>query len=169
MVKQAHIPGILGLILATALVVTLPACTLTGGDDGARSAAAVQAELAADLQAVQDAQVAALLLWDRVIFGEVVSCQDMIAVPDPVALPAADRDAYAQAAAIQDRLNLALHDVRQSADLWNIECGIDRPLVPLEMAREGRATALAATTLLDEAAALLAAWMPPPDAGPPPG
>jgi hypothetical protein len=115
-------------------------------------------DLAARLAEVQTSQAVALALWDRVIFGEIVSCEEYIPVPEPVALTEQSLAAHASAAAIQGGLNQAVKAVRDSSDLWNIECAEEREFVPLNMAREGRATALAATEPLNEAAALLAAW-----------
>jgi hypothetical protein len=119
---------------------------------------AVRNILAARLAETQQSQAAALALWDRIIFGETVSCQEVIQVPLPLALPAHDLSAYPQVALIQARLNEAIQEVRNSSDLWNIECSDSRTQVPLSTAKEGRAEALSASEPLAEAAALLAAW-----------
>lgn len=142
------------LVLIAAL---LPACTFTLGEDRA-DPQTVRADLAARLAETRDAQAQALALWDRVIFGEQVSCQEAIPVPTLVALSRRERDTHPQAVQVQDTLNVAITAVRNSADLWNIECTEARDWVPLAMAREGRASALAATDALDAAAALLDAW-----------
>ncbi len=110
--------------------------------------------LANELVEARQSQQDALAFWDRIIFGEVVSCQEGITVPGTVKL--AGRDT--RAAQVVDQLNAAIQDIRNSSDLWNIECESERPYVPLEMAREGRADALAADEPLSDAAALLADW-----------
>jgi hypothetical protein len=103
---------------------------------------------------VQSDQAAALALWDRVIFGELVSCQEAIPAPEPLSETAQEGDLRA----IEKQLNAAIQAVRNSSDLWNIECNADREYVPLSMAQEGRTTALAASPPLDEATRLLAAY-----------
>lgn len=112
------------------------------------------------LAEAQQAQDAALALWDRVIFGEMVACQETIAVPPPVALSARARAAHPAAGLVVERLNEAIRALQASSDLWTIECADPRAAVPLNMAREGRANALAASDPLGEAAALLASWPP---------
>ncbi len=144
------------VLLVIVLAVALAGCTLVGGDKA--SDTAVREELAARLAETRDAQAAALALWDRVIVGETVSCVAGIPVPEPVTLTERQQRDHPSAAAIQAELNAAIQAVHASSDLWNIECNDARPLVPLEMAREGRATALAAGESLDAAAALLAGW-----------
>lgn len=138
-----------------ALWIVLAGCTLASSR---ASADAVRGDLVARLSDVQQAQDAALALWDRVIFGEAVSCQDMIPVPEPVSVAARDLKAHPEAGAIQDRLNAAIQALRESSDLWNGECGGDQPFVPLSTAKEGRATALAASAPLADARQRLSAW-----------
>ncbi|MBN1680349.1 MAG: hypothetical protein JW966_08645 [Anaerolineae bacterium] len=149
-----------GTIPALVFVMVLTGCTLVSSQEGARSAGEVQADLSARLTDTRSAQAAALALWDRVIVGEDVSCQETLPVPGPVNLPARDLRAYPQAETIQGQLNAAIQAVHNSADLWTIECNDPRELVPLEMAREGRATALTAAAPISEAESLLAAWQP---------
>ncbi len=136
----------------------LAACTLGGSANGLRSREAVRADLAAHLDAARANQQAALDLWDRVIFGEAVICQDAIPAPEPVALSDTDLAAYPDTGAILDALNAAIGHVRDAAALWDLECADPRGTVPLEMARSGRAAALAANDPLGEASTRLAAW-----------
>ena len=137
-----------------ALLIPLVGCALT-----TRSAPpdTARADLAARLAAAKQAQAAALALWDRVIFGEAVSCQEAIAVPELITVPERALTAHPGADAIQARLNAAIKTLRDSSDLWNIECSDERTAVPLDMARAGRASALAASGPLTEAETLLAA------------
>ena len=145
--------------MALSALLWLSGCTLaTGVAPGAEDPRSV---LEARLVEAQESQAAALTLWDRVIFGELVACHEAIPVPAPVALTATVRAAYPDTAAAADALNEALRALQASSDLWTIECADPRDAVPLSMAREGRANALAAEAPLDEAAALLASWTPP--------
>ncbi|MCD4686392.1 MAG: hypothetical protein K8S97_10695 [Anaerolineae bacterium] len=114
--------------------------------------------LTARLAEVQHAQALALSLWDRLISGVQVSCQEAIPQPEPVTLNTNELSTHPNAAPVQDALNAASQAVRNSADLWDIECSEARDIVPLSIARNGRATALLATEPLTNAAALLAAW-----------
>ncbi|WP_162909273.1 hypothetical protein [Aggregatilinea lenta] len=145
-------------LLTMALGVLLAACTLGGSANGPRTSDAVRADLAARLDTTRANQQAALDLWDRVIFGEIVSCQDAIPAPDSAALPVRDVDSYPEATPILIALNAAIGHVRDAAALWDLECGTSGEIVTLEMARSGRAAALAATDSLNEASALLTAW-----------
>lgn len=143
--------------IALLALILLAGCTLTSSER-AREPADVRAEFAARLAEAQTDQAAALALWDRVIFGEMVACQEAIPVPAPVALSAQDQQAHPAAVPIQDALNTAIQAVRDSADLWNSACAMPDPAIPVDLAREGRAAALRAGPALETAAALLAVW-----------
>jgi hypothetical protein len=132
----------------------LVGCTLSSR----APADAVRGDLVARLDESQQSQAAALALWDRVIFGEAVSCQDAIPVPEPVNVAARDLTAHPEAGAIQARLNAAIQALHDSSDLWNAACADEQPYVPLSTAKEGRATALAASAPLAEARQLLSTW-----------
>ena len=56
-----------------AIVAVLPACSFALGGDRA-DAESVHADLVARLAEAQTAQAQALALWDRLIFGEAVTC-----------------------------------------------------------------------------------------------
>lgn len=118
----------------------------------------VRSQLLTRLDETQRSQQMALALWDDIIFGTAVSCQQFISVPEPVKLSEQTLAAYPNAGAAQAALNTAIQSLRNSADLWNIECNTERPYVPLSMAEAGRAAALEASASLAEAATLLAAW-----------
>lgn len=144
-------------MISAVLCVCLAGCTMIDSQD---QDSPLRETLAAQLNQAQTAQAAALDLWDRLIFGETVSCQQVIPTPDPVTLTDRERADYPQADVIQTRLNAAIQSLHDSADLWNIECAEEREAVPLNLAREGRTAALAAGESLAEASALLAAWPP---------
>ncbi|GAB4417036.1 MAG: hypothetical protein Kow00106_12790 [Anaerolineae bacterium] len=140
------------------LMVGLTGCALSGSGKG--SAANVHAALSARLEEIRTAQNTALTLWDRVIAGETMSCQEAIPVPAAVTLSERERTAYPPGVAVAEALNEAIGAIRNAADLWAIECADVRPVVPLDMARAGRNAALAATAPLDRATILLAAGTP---------
>lgn len=146
------------LLFWLGLFMGLTGCALSGSSKGA--AANVHASLSARLEEIRAAQSAALELWDRVIAGEMVSCQETIPVPAAVTLSERERSAYPPGVAVAEALNEAIGAVRNAADLWAIECADVRPVVPLDMARAGRNAALAAAAPLDRATILLAAGTP---------
>jgi hypothetical protein len=137
------------------MVLLLARCTLVGETE---SPDTVRSHLLARLDEAQRSQQAALTLWDHIIFGEIVSCQEFIPVPESVKLSDQGLTAHPNAGAIQVALNAAIQSLHNSSDLWNIECNAERAYVPVSMAKAGRSTALEATAPLEEAAALLAAW-----------
>lgn len=148
-----HVPTYLITLI---VLLVLSACTLI--DRSNNSPVNVHDQFAAKLTETQQAQTAALDLWDRVIFGEIVSCQEILTVPQPVNFSESDLRVHPNAPATQAQLNAAIQAIRNSADLWNIECADARAYVPLSMAKEGRSTALAANEPLEEAGRLLADW-----------
>ena len=142
------------LLLSTFAVLLLAAgCTLVGGSEDGTGHAVTRATLAAKLAETQAAQDTALALWDRIIFGETVSCQVALPVPEAITKPVKN-DTNGEAARAQ--LNLAIQSVAASASLWDSECADSRELVPLNVARSGRENALAASTPLEQVATLLA-------------
>ncbi len=148
----------LGFWLVLVWGVGLAGCALSGSGKG--SAANVHTALSARLEEIRAAQTTALALWDRVIAGETVSCEETIPVPAPVSLSERERAAYPPGVTVAEALNEAIGAIRNAADLWTIECADVRPLVPLDMARAGRTAAQAATAPLDRATILLAAGTP---------
>ncbi len=136
----------------------LVSCTLTGRT--AITPAEVRATLSARLHETRLAQTAALDLWDRLIVGEAVSCDEAIPVPELLNLSGEARQTHTNAVPIEQHLNEAIQAVRNASDLWHIECSTERSLVPLEIARAGREEALSATAPLDAAEALLMGWSP---------
>lgn len=156
--KAKQYAGIIGTVVLLFMGCTFSGSSARSAPNATTDSATVSTTLAARLAEIQASQAAALNLWDRLIFGEVVSCQEAIPQPQPVTLTTAELNAYPNAVQVRDALNGASQAVRNSSDLWNIECNEPRDIVPLSMARDGRATALLATESLNEAAALLAAW-----------
>ena len=144
-------------IIAASVVVALAGCGLFSRDTD-RSASTLRADLTAQLETLRAAQAAALDLWTRVIDGDTVSCQDAIAVPAAFTLTAGERAAVPTAATVVALLDEARQGVQDAAALWDIECANESPVVPLEVAHQGRASALAAGPSLDQADALLAIW-----------
>ena len=132
-------------------VLLLAGCTLV---EPQTSPEITRDDLIQRLEEVQRDQAAALALWDRIIFGELVSCEESIPAPELFSVTAQAGDLLT----IQDDLNAAIQAVRNSSDLWNIECNTDRDYVPLNMAQQGRATSLEASAPLDEATTLLATY-----------
>jgi hypothetical protein len=147
-------PGLASI--AVIMLLALAGCTFRGEQTAAQDN--VRDDLAMRLVEAQQAHAAALDLWDRLIFGEQLTCQTYISVPEPLALSTRDLAAHPEADAIQTRINAAIPSLRTSATLWDTECLDARVYVPVHIAQEGRTAALAAGDPLVEASALLAAW-----------
>lgn len=143
---------------ALAGLLVVAGCTLSTAGSGQASAETVHANLTAKLAQAQAAHAHALNLWDRLIFGEPVSCQEAITVPHTLDLSAPERAAHPQAAETEQALNSAIHALAQAAASWDSECAETRDWVPVSTARNARERLLAASESLDTAAALLAAW-----------
>ncbi len=146
-------------IVSVIVVVLLAGCTFSERSTGSAPEsisvpATLHETLTARLAEVQHAQALALSLWDRLISGVQVSCQEAIPQPAPVTLNANELSTHPNAVSVREALNAASQAVRNSADLWDIECSEARDIVPLSIARNGRATALLATETLTNAAAL---------------
>lgn len=136
----------------------LAGCNLQSDDAGTPAA---PVDLPTRLAEVQHTQEVALDLWDRIIFGETVSCEEMIEVPETLDLSAEQRAKYPQTDIFEAQINAAIESLRESARLWDAECANDRPAVPLSVAKQGRAAALAAGDPLTVASVLLASWPVP--------
>ncbi len=145
-------------VIGAVVLLALAGCTLRVGDQDDSSPEAVRAELAAKLAEVQTAHDQALDLWDRLIFGEPVSCQETIPVPKNAALSTRARAAHPQAAQVEGALNAAIRALAQAAASWDRECAEVREWVPVSTARNARESLLSASAALDTAAGLLAAW-----------
>ena len=141
--------------LWAALLLALAACTLTQVDD---SPQAVRAKLAAQLAETQSAYMAAADLWERLIAGETISCQEAIPTPSPLALSAREQRAHATAAPVAEALETARQALQTAADLWQGACTTPDATVPLETARAAREALRTASAALEQAAALLASW-----------
>jgi len=142
-------------LILSAVAGVLAACSFSLGRDRI-DASAVHADLAARLAEAQVDQAQALALWDRLIFGEAVPCEEVSPAPALVTLSADELNAHAQVAAVQQALNTAIRELQTSAALWDSECAQLRESVPLAIARDGRAAAVNAAEPLSTAAALLA-------------
>lgn len=149
--------ALISVFVSVLMAVLLAACSFAIGGDTATSQA-VHADLTARLAEAQAAQAQALALWDRLIFGEAVSCEDAILAPSEMKLSSAERRVHTQASSIEESLNTAIRALHTSVDLWDGECVQIRENVPLATARDGRAAALSASEPLSTAAALLASW-----------
>jgi hypothetical protein len=132
-------------LLLLGVILMMVGCTLTDPPDSTTSV-----DLRQRLDEVRQSQVAAIALWDRLIFGDQVSCQESIPTPSPVVL----NHPTAQQQAIQNKLNEAIQLLQTSASLWDSECTEPDAIVPLSAARDGRANAVSAGERLDEASDL---------------
>ncbi len=155
MPHPAQLGAYIRAALGGVLLVALSACTLARVES---SPQAVRAKLAAQLTATQNAHMAASALWERLIAGETVSCQETIPTPPPLTLSERELRAHPVAAPMLDALQNARRSLQTAADLWQGVCTTTDAVVPLETARAARQALQTADAALEEAAALLAGW-----------
>lgn len=108
----------------------------------------------------QAAEKKASDVWDRVLFGESVTCAEIIEVPSPFDLTQKEAKENPQSLAIHDLLNVALVELARAAELWAQECQLDRPVIPLDIVRQAEDALQTARDLLNQSASTWAVWQP---------
>lgn len=114
------------------LFITAVACTLSSSTEEK----SLHTRLGDHLVLAQNAETQARTVWDRVLFGEVVSCSEVIETPPLFDLTQPDADRHPPGILVRDHLNLALTSLQQAAQIWEQECQFDRQEVPLEVLRQ---------------------------------
>jgi hypothetical protein len=105
-----------------------------------------------------EAQAQVADLWDRLLFGDPVSCAESLTVPPPFDLTQPDADRYPASVAIRDYLNAALDQLALADALWEQECQLLRPVVPLAVVRQAEDALQTAQDLLARAVEAWVAW-----------
>jgi hypothetical protein len=108
----------------------------------------------------QEAEKKASAVWDRVLFGEPVTCAEIIDVPPVFDLTQDEAQENPQSLAIRDLLNTALLELAHAAELWAQECQLDRPVIPLDIVRQAEDALQTALDLLNQSASTWAVWQP---------
>ncbi|MCB9437631.1 MAG: hypothetical protein H6673_11700 [Anaerolineales bacterium] len=95
-------------------------------------------------------------LWNRVLFGELVSCQESITNPPLFELSSIEESP--DTLLIKQYLDAAVIGIHQVALRWDAECQIERNVIPLDVVRDAQADLLDAHQALQQAIALWGVW-----------
>ncbi|KAB2861604.1 MAG: hypothetical protein F9K46_08230 [Anaerolineae bacterium] len=142
------------MLFLCSLLMATAACGLLDSEEETN----LRDRMGGQISQAQQAQQHAADVWDRVLFGEVVNCGEMITVPEPFFLTKKEADEYPQSVAIRDSLNNALTELTIVANLWEQECSLDREIVPLDVVRQAEDALQMARDLLNQSASLWAVW-----------
>ncbi len=141
---------LLGLLLLSTI-----ACSLTSVDQND-----LAVRLGTRLNAAIEAQTQAANLWDKLLFGEPVNCQQQLTVPLPFVMTTTDTEQYPQAVPVVDHLNEALRILQQVVALWDWECQQGREVVPLAVVRQAEDDLRLSQEALKKATNAWYVWQP---------
>lgn len=108
------------------------------------------------LATVIESENQAVNLWDRVLFGELVSCQETITNPPLFELAPAEETP--DTLLIKQYLDAAVIGIHQAALRWDAECQIERNVIPLDVVRDAQADLADAHQALQQAIAVWGVW-----------
>ncbi len=97
--------------------------------------------LGTHLNRVIEVEAEASDLWDRVLFGDVVSCSETLDFPPVFEMAVDEVEVEPLSLTVHDHLNLVLVNLQEAADIWARECQLERTMIPLDVVRQA-ATAL---------------------------
>lgn len=118
----------------------------------------LETRIATHLQAVIEAEHQATDLWDRVLFGETVNCQETIGNPPLLELTPSEETP--DILLMKQHLDAAVIGIHQAVLRWDAECQLDRPTIPLSVVRDAQANLADARQALQQATVLWSVWQP---------
>ena len=107
-----------------------------------------------------EAQEKAAALWDRVLFGETVSCAETLDSPRLFELSASEAAQEPLSVPVRDHLNAALIALHEATLLWENECKYTSPIVSIDIMRRAENFVAAAKTELAQASTDWRVWQP---------
>ncbi len=107
-----------------------------------------------------EAHAAATDLWDRLLLGETVSCQETFDAPPFLALSATEISQAPESATVQTPLNSAISVLQDLLALWEAECQQNQPFVPQARVRIAQGYLQEAHLALRQAAQAWYVWQP---------
>lgn len=143
------------LVLVMLLLAAL-ACSLTTTDNENDLTSRLGSHLNETVEA--EAQISAL--WDRVLFGEAVSCQEQLMVPPPFTITDAEAEQHPAVVSVVEHLNAAQAALQEAVALWDWECQQARQVVPLTVVRRAEDDLLVARQALQQAIDAWHVWQP---------
>lgn len=135
-------------------LLTVLACTLS------RSAGEVplSVRLTNRINQAYEAQEKASALWDRVLFGETVSCAETLDTPPLFEISASEAEKEPLSLPVRDHLNAALIAIHEAVVLWENECKMTNPIVSVDEMRRVEDFLEAAKSELEQASADWRVW-----------
>ncbi|NDJ85130.1 MAG: hypothetical protein GYB66_04525 [Chloroflexi bacterium] len=124
-------------IIATIFVLTgtTPACTLKPKDD---PEPALSDRLGDHLQRAIETEASASHLWDRILFGEPVSCQEALTVPLRFEITPAEQQSEPLSVPVAEHLNNAIAALETAVAIWDEECTQSRDVIPLAVVQQAQ-------------------------------
>lgn len=127
--------GKIASIFLLVLLSMLPISCNTANDDAAGDLP-YQDRLGDHIALAQERTEEAAGIWDRVIFGETVSCAEYMQAPGRFEISSEEAGTYPQSQVIVEHLNNGIFWLEQVVQLWEQECNLSRDQVPVEVLRE---------------------------------
>ena len=132
------------------------ACTLSRKPDPT----SLESRLGNRLERAFDAEAQATDLWDRLLFGEVISCGESLDSPPLFEMSPAEQENEPMSVPVNNHLNTALLSLQHSAQLWDQECQSSEGQVSLNVIRAAENDLETARTHLSQAAEAWYVWQP---------
>lgn len=107
-----------------------------------------------------EAHQAASDLWDRLLEGERVNCQETFDAPPLLVLSAAEIQKAPQSVEVQTPLNIAIADLQQLLQLWETECQQNQSFVAQDRVRIAQDYLRTARLALEQAVNAWHVWQP---------
>lgn len=132
------------------------ACTLSRKPDPT----SLESRLGNRLERAFAAEAQATSLWDRLLFGEVVSCGEILDSPPLFEITSEEQQDEPLSIPVYDHLNTALLSLQHSAQLWDQQCQSSKSQVSLNTIRAAENDLATARTHLSQAAEAWYVWQP---------
>jgi hypothetical protein len=132
------------------------ACTLSRKPDST----SLESRLGVHLERAFTAEAQATNLWDNLLFGETVSCGEILDSPPLFEITIEEQEAEPLSVPVNDHLNAALLSLQHSAELWDQQCHLPDAEVSLNIIREAENDLDIARDHLSQAADAWYVWQP---------
>jgi hypothetical protein len=132
------------------------ACTLSRKPDPT----SLESRLGVRLERAFDAEAQATTLWDNLLFGEPVSCGEILDSPPLFEITLEEQEKEPLSLPVNDHLNAALLSLQHSAQLWDQQCQSPDAKVSLNIIREAENDLDIARDHLSQAAEAWYVWQP---------
>lgn len=137
-------------------LVVLVGCSNTNSNQ----TASLEERIQVHLSRVFEAHAAAESLWDRVLEGEFVSCEESFDRPPTFSTMQGESDAAPLSVPIQEAMNAAIIDIQTMHDLWESECQREQSTISIVTVGAAQQLLTNAEQSLLEAASAWYVWQP---------